>query len=94
MEILTAISEGAGLSAFGSLGTMVIAVIVLFLVVKFFSLSLSLVWNGIVGAVLLWGLNLVGGLFGFTIDITIFKALIAGFFGVPGLIAIIAYELL
>ncbi|MCD7975495.1 MAG: pro-sigmaK processing inhibitor BofA family protein [Phascolarctobacterium sp.] len=94
MEMFASISEGVGLSAFVSLGTMVVAVLVLFLVVKFFSLSLSLVWNGIIGVLFLWGMNLVGGVFGFTVDITIIKALIAGFFGIPGLIAIIAYELL
>ncbi|MCD8175229.1 MAG: pro-sigmaK processing inhibitor BofA family protein [Phascolarctobacterium sp.] len=94
MEMFASISEGGGLSAFVSLGTMVVAVLVLFLVVKFFSLSLSLVWNGIIGVLFLWGMNLVGVVFGFTVDITIIKALIAGFFGIPGLIAIIAYELL
>lgn len=71
-----------------------IALVVLYLVVQFFSLSLSFVWNGVVGGIMLWLLNLVGGIFSFHIPITIISALIAGFFGVPGVVVLVIYNLL
>ncbi|MEA5092860.1 hypothetical protein SDC9_39235 [bioreactor metagenome] len=72
----------------------IIAIMVLFLIVKFFSLSFSFVWNGIIGGIMLWVLNLVGGMFSFHIPITIISALIAGFFGIPGVVVIVIYNLL
>jgi inhibitor of the pro-sigma K processing machinery len=72
----------------------VIAIVVLFLIVQFFSLSLAFVWNGVIGGIMLWVLNLVGGMFSFHIPITIISALIAGFFGIPGVVAIVIYHLL
>ena len=76
-----------------SIGMLVAAVVVLWIIVKLFSLPFKLVWNGIIGAIILWT-NLLGGLlFGVTIHITILKALIAGFFGIPGAAAVILWEL-
>jgi inhibitor of the pro-sigma K processing machinery len=72
----------------------IIAIVVLFLIVKFFSLSFSLVWNGVIGGIMLWVLNLLGGMFSFHIPINIISALIAGFFGIPGVIVIVIYNLL
>jgi len=71
-----------------------IALVVLYLVVQFFSLSLSFVWNGVIGGIMLWLLNLVGGIFAFHIPINIISALIAGFFGIPGVVVIVIYHLL
>ena len=68
-----------------SLGSLAIGVIILYVIVKLLALPFKLVWNGIIGAIMLWLANLLGGtLFGVTINITIIKALIAGFFGIPG----------
>ena len=61
---------------------------------KLLSMPFKLVWNGLCGALLLWFINLVGSLAGFTMKITVIKALIAGFFGVPGALAVVLYELL
>ena len=72
----------------------VIALVVLYLIVTFFSLSLAFVWNGVIGGIMLWLLNLVGGIFSFHVPITIVSALIAGFFGVPGVVAVVIYNLL
>ena len=72
----------------------VVAIVVLYLVVKFFSLSFSFVWNGIVGGIMLWVVNLVGGGFGFHMPINIISALIAGFFGIPGVVVLIIYQLI
>ena len=61
---------------------------------KLLALPFKLVWNGIIGAVMLWLANLLGGaLFNVTIHITIIKALIAGFFGIPGAAAVILWDL-
>ncbi len=76
------------------LGSLIIGVIILIAVVKLLSLPFKLIYNGICGAVLLWLANLLGGLVGFSMKITIVKALIAGFFGIPGAIAVILYEVL
>jgi len=71
-----------------------IALVVLYLIVTFFSLSLAFVWNGVIGGIMLWLLNLVGGIFSFHVPITIVSALIAGFFGIPGVVAVVIYNLL
>jgi len=72
----------------------VIAIVILFLIVTFFSLSFSFVWNGIIGGIMLWVINLVGAMFAFHIPINIISALVAGFFGIPGVIVIVLYNFL
>ena len=67
--------------------------LILVVVVKCFSLPFRLIWNGICGAVALWFINLIGGFLGFGLKITVIKALIAGFFGIPGCLAVILWEL-
>ena len=44
-----------------SIGMLVAAVVVLWIIVKLFSLPFKLVWNGIIGAIILWLTNLLGG---------------------------------
>ena len=46
----------------------------------------KLVYNGIVGGVMLLILNFVGGLFDYGIAINPITALVAGFLGIPGVI--------
>lgn len=76
-------------------GTMpfIAGVLILLIVVKFFALPFKLVWNGIVGAAALWLVNLVGAAVGFGLKITVVKALIAGLFGVPGLLGVLCWEI-
>ena len=66
-----------------------VGLIVLCLIGKIVSLPMKLLWklitNSIVGAVLLWVVNL----FGAGIQITFVKALIAGVLGVPGVIIVL-----
>ena len=70
------------LSPLGAFGPMIGGVLLLLLVVKLLSMPFKLVWNGLCGALLLWFINLVGLLAGFTMKITVIKALIAGvYFG-------------
>ena len=66
-----------------------LAVLIFAVLGKVISLPFRIVWklitNSIVGAVILWVINL----FGAGIEITFFKALIAGIFGVPGVILLL-----
>lgn len=71
------------------IGSFIVGIIVLFILLRIVSLPFRIVWklitNSIVGALMLWVVNL----FGLGIDITFFKALIAGFFGVPGVLVVV-----
>ncbi len=71
------------------IGSFIVGIIVLFILLRILSLPFRIVWklitNSIVGALMLWVVNL----FGLGIDITFFKALIAGFFGVPGVLVVV-----
>lgn len=73
MELVTALAVG---------------LIVLCLIGKIVTLPMRLLWklitNSVVGSVLLWIVNL----FGAGIQITFIKALVAGIFGVPGVIIV------
>lgn len=70
-----------------------LGVLLILLVVKMLSLPFKLLWNGILGAAMLWIINFFGSMVGFTMKITIFKALAAGFFGIPGALAVVLYEI-
>jgi len=52
-------------------------------------LILKLIYNGIIGGILLLGLNAIGSFFGLHIAINPLNALIAGFLGVPGILLLI-----
>ena len=93
MATLEGIAASAGLGRLGSLGPMLVGIVFLLIVVKLLSMPFKLVWNGICGAILLWLVNIVGSFVGFGLKITVFKALIAGFFGIPGALAVILFEL-
>ena len=93
MATLEGIAASAGLGPLGSLGPMLVGIVLLLIVVKLLSIPFKLVWNGICGAILLWLVNIVGSFVGFGLKITVFKALIAGFFGIPGALAVILFEL-
>ena len=93
MATLEGIAASAGLGLLGSLGPMLVGIVLLLIVVKLLSMPFKLVWNGICGAILLWLVNIVGSFVGFGLKITVFKALIAGFFGIPGALAVILFEL-
>ncbi len=82
------------LSPLGAIAPLVCGVLLVWLVVKLLSMPFKLVYNGLCGALLLWCINLVGSFIGFSMKITVIKALIAGFFGVPGAVVVVLYELL
>lgn len=79
------------------MGYFLIAIVLLFIIVKLFSwpikILVKLIINGVLGAVLLFLVNLVGANFNFAIGINWATALIAGFFGIPGVIFLIIFKL-
>lgn len=56
-------------------------------------LVFRLIYNGIIGGVILWLINLVGSHFGFTIAINPVTALVVGFLGLPGVVLLILFKL-
>ena len=66
-----------------------VGIIILCLIAKIISLPVKLLWkfitNSLIGAVMLWVVNL----FGAGIPIDIVRALIAGIFGIPGVLLIL-----
>lgn len=55
---------------------------------------LRLLYNGLIGGVVLYLVNLIGGWFGLYIAINPITALVAGFLGVPGVILLILLQFL
>lgn len=74
----------------------IIAMVALVVLVKLFSwpmkVLVKLLVNGLLGAILLWLVNFFGQGFGIQIGINAATALIAGFFGVPGVIFLIVLK--
>lgn len=72
-------------------------IILIYLIGRMFLMPLKLVfrliYNGIVGGIMLWIVNLIGGYIDFTIGINAVTALIAGFLGIPGVILLILFKL-
>lgn len=83
----------------GSIIYFAIAIIALIVIVKLLSWPLKilirLIINGVIGTILLYLVNIAGSqFFHFTIGINVVTALIAGFFGVPGVIFLIIWQLI
>ena len=54
-------------------------------------LVLKLVYNGLVGGLALWLVNLIGAPLGFILPITVWTALLVGLLGIPGVALLILY---
>ena len=52
---------------------------------------LKLVYNGLIGGLVLWLVNLIGAPLGFTLPITVWTALLVGLLGIPGVLLLILY---
>jgi len=78
-------------------GYFLIALVCLCVIVRIFSwpikILVRLIINGILGVILLIAANYIGQYFNFYIAINEITALIAGFFGVPGVIVLIIYQI-
>lgn len=55
---------------------------------------LKLVFNSILGGILIWIINLIGGTWGFHIGLNIYTSLLIGILGVPGAICMIVIKLM
>ena len=79
---------------FESVIGLAIGIIILALILKLVSIPIRLFWkfitDSIIGALMLWVVNL----FGAGVPIDILRALIAGIFGIPGVIVILLYQYL
>jgi inhibitor of the pro-sigma K processing machinery len=75
----------------------VFGIFLIFLIGKLFLMPIKLVfrlvYNAIIGGIMLWIVNFIGGHFGFTIAINPLTALIAGFLGLPGVILLILFKI-
>lgn len=66
-----------------------VAGLLIILALKFLiELPFKIIWNSVIGAAILWLVNLTGLI---AIKITFIHALIVGVFGVPGLILLVIY---
>ena len=70
-----------------------IALAILIIILKIFKWPLKILLNGIFGVILLYIVNLIGANFGFSLDINIVNALVAGILGIPGVVALIIIKL-
>ena len=71
-----------------SLVAPLIGVVIIFVLIKLVSLPFWLLKNSIIGAIMLYIINFIGI---FTIKITFIHCLIAGVFGIPGVIGLLIY---
>ncbi|HBC96562.1 MAG TPA: transcriptional regulator [Clostridium sp.] len=82
---------------FQYIGYFLIAIVGLYILVRVFSWPLKILFklivNAVLGVILLVIVNLIGRYFGFSIGINAITALIAGFFGIPGVIFLIIFKL-
>ncbi len=68
----------------------VFAIILVYVVFRLLYLPLRFLgvvaYYGVIGALILWGIRIVGGFVGFSLAINPVTALVAGFLGVPGVL--------
>ena len=76
----------------------VVGILAIYFIGKMFLMPVRMVWkliyNGIIGGIMLWVVNFVGASFGFTIGINFVSALVAGFLGIPGVILLILFKVM
>lgn len=64
------------------------------ILVKPLRLLVKILFNSLVGLLLLVAFNFVGGMIGLTIPVNIVTVLLTGFLGIPGLIVLILIQLI
>ncbi|MCC5909547.1 MAG: pro-sigmaK processing inhibitor BofA family protein [Clostridiaceae bacterium] len=55
-------------------------------------LIMRLIWNGVIGGIMLLLVNFIGGMWGIYIAINPINALVTGFLGVPGVILLLLLQ--
>jgi len=73
-----------------ALGIVLILLLGFFLVIPL-KIVFRLVYNGLIGGIVLWLVNLLGAQFGFILPITVWTALLVGFLGLPGVAILMFY---
>lgn len=72
-------------------------IILIYLLGRMFLMPLKLIfrliYNGLIGGVMLWVVNFIGAYMGFSLAINPVTALIAGFLGLPGVVLLILFKL-
>ncbi len=66
----------------------IIGIIIIFALIKLVALPFWLLKNSIIGAIMLYIFNFIGI---FTIKVTFIHCLIAGVFGIPGIVGLVIY---
>ena len=56
-------------------------------------LVFKLIYNGVIGGIMLYVINLIGSHFGFALALNPITALVAGFLGIPGVVLLILVKL-
>ena len=79
------------IGAYG-IGILLVLLLAFFMAVPL-KIVFRLIYNGLMGGLALWLINLVGAPFGFILPITVWTALLVGFFGLAGVAALAAYQL-
>jgi inhibitor of the pro-sigma K processing machinery len=83
--------EWSAILAFG------VGIVLIYIIGKVISMPVRLVfrliYNGLIGGVMLWVVNLIGGHVGFSLAINPLTALIAGFLGLPGVVLLVLFKL-
>ena len=81
-----------------SIITFLACIIFLFLFGRIFILPLKnifkLILNSVLGGVLIYIINLIGGAWGFSIGINIFTSIFVGILGIPGVILLIILKII
>ncbi|MBP2632068.1 MAG: pro-sigmaK processing inhibitor BofA [Firmicutes bacterium] len=76
----------------------VVGIVAIYFIGKMFLMPVRIIWkliyNGIIGGIMLWIVNFVGASFGFSIGINFISALVAGFLGIPGVILLILFKVM
>ncbi|WP_110955257.1 pro-sigmaK processing inhibitor BofA family protein [Anaerosinus massiliensis] len=76
----------------------VVGILAIYFIGRMFLMPVRIVWkliyNGVVGGIMLWVVNFVGANFGFEIGINVLSALVAGFLGIPGVILLILFKVM
>lgn len=73
------------------------AIVIFFIVLKLLALPLKiiikLVLNGIIGGLIIFGINFIGANFGFMLPLEWWSAILVGILGIPGAIIILLIQL-
>ncbi len=84
------------MDALNTVLTVIIAVFLLWLVIKIFATpikwALKLLLNAIIGFVMLFIFNFLGGFIGLSLSVGWVSAIVAGVLGVPGIILLLLIE--